>query len=68
MLFSPVANIQSFVLGHLHADGKWKPDILQLLDGGTQKALWTPQFLPIRTEEVEMCSQDMEPVERETSK
>lgn len=51
MLISPVAHVQSFVLGHLHADGKWKPDVLQLFHGGTtQKALGTPQFLPSRTQ------------------
>lgn len=45
---SPIANIQSFVLGHLHANGERKPDILQLLNGRThQHALWTPKFLPI---------------------
>lgn len=40
---SPIANIQSFVLGELHANRERKPDILQLLNGRTpQHALRTP--------------------------
>lgn len=59
---SPIANIQPFVLGHLHANGKGKPDVLQLLGGGaTQQALCTPWLLPVSTEEEElkMCSEDV---------